>query len=178
MGKHCWGLPEVPPEENQKCADDNVLLVRLMYLWSLAQQGLGSIAYGFLEHPSDPAWASSHKLAPQAPSIWAMEAVIKWSLQLELVHYHFDQCMFGQVARKATTIASNLNLQDMDNNYCNHRKHHGSSDMNSEALSRYPWKMMQALATAIVEKLVPVIAAQVMDISLPLASLSGDRVPA
>ena len=37
---------------------------------------------------------------------------------------------------------------------------------------------MQSLATAIVEKLVPVIAAQVMDMSLPVTPLSGDRVPA
>ena len=170
--KSAWGLKDIPPEERIKCDQDNILLARLMYLWSLAQEGRKSQVFGFIEHPSDPSWASAHKLARQAPSIWAMEAVFHWACSLGLVYFHFDQCMFGQVARKATTIASNLSLSPMQDNYCNHSSHPSNVNIRSDDLSRYPWKMMQVLATAIVEKLVPVIAQEIMSTS------TGDRVPA
>ena len=54
-----WGLPGLTPRDQEDVDDDSTLLLRQMYLTSLAYQGVASQTIphcpgSFLEHPSDP----------------------------------------------------------------------------------------------------------------------------
>ena len=59
----------------------------------------------------------------------------------------FDQCRLGQLVKKATTLATDLPLEDWVQMRCTHQSHVGTSE--SSTLSRYPWDMMAGLAKAI-----------------------------
>ena len=59
----------------------------------------------------------------------------------------FDQCRLGQLVKKATTLATDLPIQDWDQMRCTHHSHVGTNE--SSTLSRYPWDMMAGLAQAI-----------------------------
>ena len=59
----------------------------------------------------------------------------------------FDQCRLGQLVKKATTLATDLPIQDWDQMRCTHHSHVGTNE--SSTLSRYPWDMMAGLAKAI-----------------------------
>ena len=59
----------------------------------------------------------------------------------------FDQCRLGQLVKKATTLATDLPIQDWDQMRCTHQSHVGTNE--SSTLSRYPWDMMAGLAKAI-----------------------------
>ena len=50
------------------------------------------------------------------------------------------QCRLGQLVKKATTLATDLPIQDWDQMRCTHQSHVSSP------LSRYPWDMMAGLA--------------------------------
>ena len=64
-----------------------------------------------------------------------------------LDHRGFDQCRLGQLVKKATTLATDLPIQDWDQMRCTHHSHVGTNE--SSTLSRYPWDMMAGLAKAI-----------------------------
>ena len=59
----------------------------------------------------------------------------------------FDQCRLGQLVKKATTLATDLPIQDWDQMRCTHQSHVGTNE--SSTLSRYPSDMMAGLAKAI-----------------------------
>ena len=106
---------------------------------------------GFLEHPEDPAKSSPVQGAENNPSIWETNVVKVWLKSTGWTNFNFDQCRFGQVIEKPTTIASNLDLKAFQETRCNHTFKHKAYGINSSDLARYPWPMMQVLATAIVD---------------------------
>ena len=53
----------------------------------------------------------------------------------------------NSLVKKATTIATDLPIQDWDQMRCTHQSHVGTNE--SSTLSRYPWDMMAGLAKAI-----------------------------
>ena len=72
----CWGLPDNTHEEQAVVEADSILLLRLMFLQSLAARaarlrGLNPPAT-FLEHSSDPQSYSAERVAQQCSSIWAL----------------------------------------------------------------------------------------------------------
>jgi len=149
-----WGLPSISKEDAKKVAVDNVLLLRLMYLWSLASLRSKGTVKGFLEHPADPIWCSSIPAAKDCASIWNMKAVQTWISSLQLKTISFDQCMLGQRVPKTTTLATNLDLLHLDKRFCDSGHVHGGVKSSSE-LSRYPHQMMEELSRALVKEISP-----------------------
>ena len=105
-----WGRPDMALLDQHKLFDDNRLLIRQMYLSSLASSTQTTIPALWLEHPADPAWASDLSEGRDCCSIWAMPAVQQWERELGLHRIHFDQCMLGQVVPKTTTVTTTLPL--------------------------------------------------------------------
>ena len=64
---------------------------------------------------------------------------------------HFDQCTKGEVIRCPTSVASNVQLPG-NGERCQHTSGHtGSTIAEASELSRFPWQMMQELASHIVK---------------------------
>ena len=151
-GRHepeVWGLPGLSTTDSKKCDGDSVLLVRQMFLLSIARsQNTGSV--GLLEHPADPALHSSVRNAQECSSIWHTAAIKQWLIDTAQSTYTFDQCRFGQIVPKTTTIATSLPLAHWTNLFCNHpTAYHNSLVMDSGELSRWPWSMNLQIAEAV-----------------------------
>ena len=101
----------------------------------------------FLEHPEDPVVSSSLPKAKECSSFWITEEGQLWMEENSLTAISFDQCRLGQLVKKATTLATDLPIQDWDQMRCTHQSHVGTNE--SSTLSRYPWDMMAGLAKAI-----------------------------
>ena len=101
----------------------------------------------FLEHPEDPVVSSSLPKAKECSSFWITEEGQLWMEENSLTAISFDQCRLGQLVKKATTLATDLPLEDWDQMRCTHQSHVGTNE--SSTLSRYPWDMMAGLAKAI-----------------------------
>ena len=70
-----WGFPGLTPRDQEDFDNDSTLLLRQMYLTSLAYRGVASqtIPYcpgSFLEHPSDPKETSNSPSAHRCSTIW------------------------------------------------------------------------------------------------------------
>ena len=96
-GRHepeCWGLEILRrwdrQDDQRKCDDDSVLLLRLMYLIWLATES-GSLRDFFLEHPEDPNDCSYAKAAKICSSIWVTKAILGWLCAVCGVLSKFDQ---------------------------------------------------------------------------------------
>ena len=89
--QHVWGLPSNTAEEQTDMDNDSMLVLRQMYLTSLAYQGLSQchppVGYSFLEHPRDPMEVSA---SPQAQGRMA-------ALLLRILYYLFPQIDWGFV---------------------------------------------------------------------------------
>ena len=84
--------------------------------------------------------SSSLPKAKDCSSFWLTEEGQLWMEEN-------SQCRLGQLVKKATTLATDLPIQDWDQMRCTHQSHVGTSE--SSTLSRYPWDMMAGLAKAI-----------------------------
>ena len=91
--------------------------------------------------------SSSLPKAKECSSFWITEEGQLWMEENSLTTISFDQCRLGQLVKKATTLATDLPIQDWDQMRCTHQSHVGTSE--SSTLSRYPWDMMAGLAKAI-----------------------------
>ena len=131
--------------------DDSILILRQMYITSLARASRAAVSLpgprSFLEHPEDPVVSSSLPKAKECSSFWITEEGQLWMEENSLTAISFDQCRLGQLVKKATTLATDLPIQDWDQMRCTHQSHVGTNE--SSALSRYPWDMMAGLAKAI-----------------------------
>ena len=105
----------------------------------------------FLEHPQDPAVGSNSPVAHRCSTIWKTRAMQGWLRHLGGRTLSFDQCTFGQVVRKSTTVATNLPLGHWEERRCTHGEHAKPEGMDSAELSRYPEQMQRELAEAILE---------------------------
>ncbi|CAE8655241.1 unnamed protein product [Polarella glacialis] len=146
-----WGLPTLTDARHTKCDDDSMLMLRLLYLCSLARLGNPNCS-SFLEHHADPAVHSKVPGAEFCSPCWITKAVMAWGKELCLKLLTFDQCRLGQIVPKTTGSLTDLCL-DWDMSFCNHAdKHIHSRVQSSEDLSRYPWGMMMDIANAIAAK--------------------------
>ena len=123
-----WGLPANATEEQLDTDNDSMLVLRQMYLTSLAYQGLAQchpprVGYSFLEHPRDPMEVSASPQAHKCSSLWVTRACIKWANQLHHHRIKFDQCRLGQMVVKATTLSTDLPLHHWQDLRCNHFGH-------------------------------------------------------
>ncbi|CAE8644121.1 unnamed protein product, partial [Polarella glacialis] len=136
-----WGLPTLTESQRIKCDDDSMLMLRQLYLTSLARMGMGSPqSSSFFEHPADPAKHGPVPGAEFCSACWVTKAIIAWSKELLLKFLEYDQCMLDLCL-------------DWDKTYCNHAdRRRGSKVASSEELSRYPWCMMKGLARAVAAK--------------------------
>ena len=131
--------------------DDSILILRQMYITSLARASRAAVSLpgprSFLEHPEDPVVSSSLPKAKECSSFWITEEGQLWMEENSLTAISFDQCRLSQLVKKATTLATDLPIQDWDQMRCTHQSHVGTNE--SSTLSRYPWDMMAGLAKAI-----------------------------
>ena len=91
--------------------------------------------------------SSSLPKAKECSSFWITEEGQLWMEENSLTAISFDQCRLGQLVKKATTLATDLPIQDWDQMRCTHHSHVGTNE--SSTLSRYAWDMMAGLAKAI-----------------------------
>ena len=158
-----WGLPGLTPRDQEDVDNDSTLLLRQMYLTSLAYQGVASQTIphcpgSFLEHPSDPKETSKSPNAHRCSTIWNTKAYQHWAKTLRHRQVKFDQCQLGQLVAKSTTLSTDLDLGHWTGMICDHPGHPKLVDIASSDLSRYPWKMMKGLAQAIAIRARPIFA--------------------
>ena len=146
-----WGYTNLAPYIREAVDEDSVLLLRQLYLTSLAKRARHSLkkptCYTLFEHPADPKMCSSHKDAAKCSSIWATSVMQAWLYEHDLRTIDFDQCRLGQVVPKTTTVATDLALK-WEGMFCNHASHDSTVEDSSE-LSRWPWQMMLDISTAL-----------------------------
>ena len=157
-----WGLPGLTPRDQEDVDNDSTLLLRQMYLTSLAYQGVASQTIphcpgSFLEHPSDPKETSKSPNAHRCSTIWNTKAYQHWAKTLRHRQVKFDQCQLGQLVAKSTTLSTDLDLGHWTGMICDHPGHPKLADIASSDLSRYPWKMMKGLAQAIAIRARPIL---------------------
>ena len=156
-GQTLWGLEDLEPRVMEDTDNDSVLMLRQMYLTSLACKGLGQLTVpqvgsSFLEHPMDPMECSKSPSAARCSSI-CLRSILHHSL------IKFDECRLGQVVVKSTTLSTDLPLHHWHDLRCNHGSQFRGEKLNSSDLSRYPEQMMQGLAAAILCRAGPVLEA-------------------
>ena len=148
------------PPGPQDVDNDSTLLLRQMYLTSLAYHGLSQLAIpaiggSFLEHPRDAHEVSSSPNAAKCSSVWVTRAYIRWANSLRHHRIKFDQCQLGQVVTKSTTLSTDLPLHHWQDLRCTHPTHTTPDNMKSSDLSRYPWDMMLGIVAAITARVGP-----------------------
>ena len=142
-----WGLPHLDQAAQTQLDDDSILILRQMYITSLAR---ASKPGGFPARAKvllGAVVSSSLPKAKECSSFWITEEGQLWMEENSLTAISFDQCRLGQLVKKATTLATDLPIQDWDQMRCTHQSHVGTNE--SSTLSRYPWDMMAGLAKAI-----------------------------
>ena len=143
---HSRGLPHL-----DQAAQTQLDFLRQIYITSLARASRAAVSLpgprSFLEHPEDPVVSSLLPKAKECSSFWIIEEGQLWMEENSLTAISFDQCRLGQLVKKATTLATDLPIQDWDQMRCTHQSHVGTNK--SSTLSRYPWDMMAGLAKAI-----------------------------
>ena len=98
--------PVLHPEIRKMLIMTATLLLRQMYLTSLAYQGVASQTIprcpgSFLEHPSDPKETSKSPNAHRCSTIWNTKAYQHWAKTLRHRQVKFDQCQLGQLVAKS-----------------------------------------------------------------------------
>lgn len=136
-----WGLPGLCKQGQGNTDNDSILLVRFLVIMVLAHERVKRHGVQCSSSPS----------ASKCSSIWVTEWLRTMIQALGLTLIHFDQCRMGQHTPNPTTLATNLPLFHWQNLRCNHDPHRRAEGMSSSDLSRYPFKMMQGLAKALLE---------------------------
>ena len=136
----CGAFPHLDQAAQTQLDDDSILILRQMYITSLARASRAAVSLpgprSFLEHPEDPVVSSSLPKAKECSSFWITEEGQLWMEENSLTAISFDQCRLGQLVKKATTLATDLPIQDWDQMRCTHQSHVGTNE--SSTLSRYP----------------------------------------
>ena len=120
-----WGLPHLDQAAQTQLDDDSILILRQIYITSLARASRAAVSLSgprsFLEHPEDPVVSSSLPKAKECSSFWITEEGQLWMEENSLTAISFDQCRLGQLVKKATTLATDLPMQDWDQMRCTHQ---------------------------------------------------------
>ena len=116
-----WGRSDLRTFERERVAEANDLWVNF---WAVAE-GVSARGGGFLmEHPADPG-------EPPYPSMWMIDDLIQMERRVGARRVHFDQCPFGGIVPKATTLSGNLiGMEEIDGVRCpgvSQSHTHGSS---------------------------------------------------
>ena len=112
-----WGLPHLDQAAQTQLDDDSILILRQMMYLARASRAAVSLPgpRSFLEHPEDPVVSSSLPKAKECSSFWITEEGQLWMEENSLTAISFDQCRrLGQLVKKATTLATDLPIQDWD----------------------------------------------------------------
>jgi len=175
----CWGLPDLQDPERKDdrimTDQDSIMLVRYMFVTWLAWRS-GSLKGTWLEHPVDPnkpGWESELSKNHWCSSIWAMEAVKQWSMELGLQWATFHQGALGAEARKATTLAhmyndGDINMQSRLDGLTDKEKTYPGRMGTTKELARYPDSMMTILAEEMIRKECEPLGVEGAAASLPL----------
>ena len=122
-----WGMLGLSDAEQQVVKGDNQLLLRMMWLWLVAEASyededcdswtFSRVAFG-MEHPEDPRefLDEESELWEVCPSVWRTHFMEQIEELLGLVKYRFDQGAYGHEQKKPTVFLTNLkmNLQARD----------------------------------------------------------------
>ena len=151
QGLGVWGKEGLATEEQEDTDNDSLLLLRMLLLHMVACDKLEGTKlkkepFFLMEHPADPAIYSSSEKGPICSSWWVTPQARAFIQEYGLITVTFDQCRFGHVAEKTTTIMTNLDLRHMANKFCNHGPH--PRVRNSRSLSRWAWGFNLALVQA------------------------------
>ena len=80
--------------------------------------------------------SSSLPKAKECSSFWITEEGQLWMEENSLTAISFDQCRLGQLVKKATTLATDLPIQDWDQMRCTHQSHVGTNESSTLSLLR------------------------------------------
>ena len=72
--------------------------------------------------------SSSLPKAKECSSFWITEEGQLWMEENSLTAISFDQCRLSQLVKKATTLATDLPIQDWDQMRCTHQSHVGTNE--------------------------------------------------
>ena len=121
------GLPHLDQAAQTQLDDDSILILRQMYITSLARASRAAVSLPGPrpppEHLEDPVVSSPPPKAKECSSFWITEEGQLWMEENSLTAISFDQCRLGQLVKKATTLATDLPIQDWDQMRCTHQSH-------------------------------------------------------
>ena len=123
-----WGKSRgLTVEEETLVHNDNKLILRMVWLWLVAEEGkrkvwgydtVGGSKVAFaLEHPEDPReFLPRGDLYEQCASFWrtALARELSHGSGLALLTCQFDQGHFGHDQRKPTKVLSNMDMANLD----------------------------------------------------------------
>ena len=101
-GHQRFGMESLTEAESALLLQDNVLILRMLFLIKVAQESRGEACFVAIEHPRDPAELSSEPAQRNLPSMWEwpeVEALNRYSAQV-------DQGTLGHRDVKPTTVAT------------------------------------------------------------------------
>ena len=116
-----WGKFDLDAAEQTLVDGDNILILRMVWLWLVADEGRKEImheewqtsatAFG-LEHPEDPRefLKEGDELWEMCVSLWRTGLVRMLGEECELRAFHFDQGAYGHQQTKPTVFLSNMSL--------------------------------------------------------------------
>ena len=154
-----WGMPNLSPGEQQLVAGDNKLLLRMIWLWLVAeasseeedcdQWSFDKVAFG-LEHPDDPRefLDEENGLWEICPSVWRTPLMEQLETLLGLVKYQFDQGAYGHEQKKPTAFLANMemDLQARD------ARHEWPKPASSSAMAEWAPGFRREIAKALLRK--------------------------
>ena len=167
-----WGLPHLDQAAQTQLDEDSTLILRQMYITSLARASRSAVSLpgpkSFLEHPEDPVVSSSLPKAKECSSFWITEEGQLWMEENSLAAISFDQCRLGQLVKKATTLATDLPLEDWVQMRCTHLLQPFWSWKKACTTSGRPPKLVRALA---------ILLGRLFNQRFPLASPFAPTLP-
>ncbi|CAE7207045.1 unnamed protein product [Symbiodinium natans] len=125
--QHLWGLPgQLTRDEEALVRGDNNLILRMVWLWLVAETGLDmcyprrdrgpAVAFG-MEHPDDPReflqpGAVSNEVMEKCASFWRTKLVEHMNNN-GMNMYRFDQGALGHPQRKPTGLLTTMELDEL-----------------------------------------------------------------
>jgi len=150
-----WGLDTNSGLDQSKTDDDSTLLLRQLNIYHQACCGSNKPVACLFEYPSDPADCNSMPAAQVCSSIWVTTLLKAFMAFHALLMIMFDQCRFGQIVAKTTTVMIDkviydAGLQRLEAQRCNHDSRHKEVKItDSSSLSRWAWGFNILLARAL-----------------------------
>ena len=125
--QHLWGLPgQLTRDEEALVRGDNNLILRMVWLWLVAETGLDmcyprrdrgpAVAFG-MEHPDDPReflqpGAVSNEVMEKCASFWRTK-LVEHMKNNGMNMYRFDQGALGHPQRKPTGLLTTMELDEL-----------------------------------------------------------------